>query len=382
VRLGQTTRLGLQNAYELADQLHAERITRSAPFYAEAHQQSIPATDRLRKLFQREPRFRQAYETGRQKANLEDLAAEMAGKPSPGLAVPELPADLATLTSLPVRALDYTKRGIDDLVNNLSAEGKATLTQQDGRAMTQLLDIFRNEVADQLPTPAYKNALSTYADYSEQLRQLKLGREGFRNRAPEEVRHHLNELTGRVARKEITPAAAEAYRIGSLQDVADIVHGSRPEGADVAQTLFGARLYGVQNRRNLDRLRALHVNPRDADEFTDFIAGEAGAARTDKRMARPGIPRRRGATEQLNPASGKVQRVAERVGITSPTSREAFAGDIADEVTLLFMKGLDDPNELVAMLRNLDALEHGARAITAQARVGAGRAVGRQKNKP
>ena len=62
----------------------------------------------------------------------------------------------------------------------------------------------------------------------------------------------------------------------------------------------------------------------------------------------------------------------ERQGVKTPQARMDRARAVANEITMLFTKGLDDPNELVALLRSLDRLEGPARAATAGLRIGGG----------
>ena len=399
-------RLGTQNAYELAEQLAAMRVRKSAPFYQEAFQQTVPVSNQLRRLLA-EPRFRQAYEIGRQKANLEDLAAEMTGTAPKGLPVPELAPgglrpgeqaqrmagttqgievtgarvtpplsgmpqtraggqDLAIPDHLPVRALDYTKRGIDDMVNTFTAEGKPVLTRQDGRAMSDLLRVFRDEAGEAVP--AYKQARAIWEDYSSQLDEMARA-EGFLSKAPEAVAREV------AAAKARSPQALEAYRVRAVQEIADALHGAGAQ--TTADRFFGARLFGTTDRSALRRIQALFDDRVTAEDFADKVAGEAASIATGRRLGRPGMPRPQTATRQLTPP-GVTQRVLQRAGVRGqPSTKRAEA--IANEVTNLFTRGLDDPTDLIALLRGLDALEEGAVRGAAILRTVAGQQAGRQE---
>jgi hypothetical protein len=248
------------------------------------------------------------------------------------------------------------KRGLDHIIEGAGKEGKPPLSRQTARALRASL----NEALDEIDVPEYKTARSIWRGFSEQLEELKRGQEGFLRKPPE-----------LVARELAASSAPDMYRVGAIQAVSDAAYGVGPEGANVAQRFFGARLFG-EDRQMLRRLQALITDKSAAEEFADAIAGEVAITQTTGRLGKPGAPRPQAAARVLTPP-GVTQRVLQRAGVRSQPSTNQ-AREIANELTLLFAKGLDDPNELVAMLRSLDAFEQAPRALTAAGRVAAGQA--------
>ncbi len=83
---------------------------------------------------------------------------------------------------------------------------------------------------------------------------------------------------------------------------------------------------------------------------------------------RPRAPSPQTATNRLLP-QGIVGRTASRAGVGRNVSRGQMLGD---EIVGLYMKGLEDPNELLAMLQGLANVGTVQRGVTAGARVAAG----------
>lgn len=349
--IGNGSRLGLQNAYELGDQLIAQRTAAAAPHYLEAFAQEAQVTPTIRAALQN-PIFQQAYANGRVTAMAEDVAGF-----ARGAQVPELAADAATL---PVRGLDYMKRELDVMIGRAGQEGRPPLSRQSADALRAQLNKVLDEVSEQVPS--YRQARQVFAGYSQKIEALRQGADGFLNKAPE------------VIRREIAASGApEMYRIGALQTLADAVHGMGTETGNVAERLMGARLYGtLAERSDAARIRTLFDSPSAAEDFLDRLAGEAASTRVSKTpLGQRGVAQPMEATRRFAPP-GRVRRFTEAQGLTDPETRIARGRNVANEITMLFTKGLDDPNELVALLHSLDALEAPARAATAGTRVGVG----------
>jgi len=350
--IGTGSRLGLQNAYELADQFVAERAARAAPLYADAFQQEVQITPGLHELLSK-PVFQNAYDIGYATSLAEDAAGMSRGLPVPHV------EDAISATSLPVRALDYMKRGLQHIIETAGREGKPPLSRQTASALNQRLNTALGEVDAQVPL--YQQARQVWHSYSQKLEALEMGRENFFKLSPEEMRREL-----------AASAAPEMYRIGQIQALADAVHGvSGPETGDVARRFMGATIYGAQDRTMLARIKTMFDSPSAAEDFADRLAGEAASSRTMKRFGQGAAPRPNVATNKLNPP-GRAQRFLERQGVASGAARTQRARDVANELTMLFTKGLDDPNELTALLHSLGTLTQTGLFGTAAVRAGAG----------
>lgn len=350
--IGTGSRLGLHNAFDLADQLMAQQIAQAQPLYNQAFAQMVPMSNPLRKLLAT-PIFQEAYNTGRATSMLEDAA-----KLRRGLAMPALPEDLKDIAQLPVRAFDYMKRGLDHLIEQSGKEGRPPLSRQTATALRARLNVALADVGKKVPV--YQQARDTWRGFAEKLDAIQLGNEGFLTKAPEVI-----------AKELATSAAPEYYKIGAIQKLADGVHGIGPENANIAQRFFGARLFGVQDRTDAARLRVLFPDAATAEDFMDRVAGEAASTRVLRKLATGG-PREGAATQNLVPATGTMQRVMEKTGMRGPQTERGRA--IANEITMLFTKGLDDPNELVAMLRSLEKVQRFGEGVTAGLRVAGGEA--------
>lgn len=352
--LGDATRLGSQNAYELAETIASQRAAQSAPLYERAFAQSATVTPKVKTLLE-QATWREAYGIGRATALQED-AAQMAR----GLAVPEL-GEVVPGT-IPIRALDYMKRGLDHMIERAGQEGRPPLSRQTARALRKSLNEALDEIGTQVPD--YAQARSVWRGFSEQLDDLTKGRENFMRKPPEMVR------------KELADAKApDMYRIGAMQDISDAVHGVGSEQANIAQRFFGARVFNAADRTALQRIEALIPDPSAAREFADRIAGEVAVTRTTQRLGKAGLPRPRSAAQTLTPP-GFTQRMLKKVGVAGQPNTERAAA-IADELTQLFARGLDDPNDLVALLHSIGSLERGAQLGAARIRIGAGEIAGR-----
>jgi len=356
--LGKATKVGLRNAYELGDELAAMRLTEADPLYRQAFAETVELTPTLQKML-RSPVWRRAYMEGRAIAQQEDAAGIARGLKVPPLPKKGAPEEEA-LTMLPVRGLDYMKQGLDNIVEVTARKGKP-LPNKIVRALRTRLSEALQEIDAQVPV--YGQARATWRGYSESIDALTLGREGFRRKPSEVVAREIAKLR--------TPTEREMYRIGAIQDISDAVHGLTREDAEVAQKLFGARLFGSKDRTMASRIRALFERPSDADEFLDKVASEASLERA-RGLARRGVPQERSAAATLGPP-GVTTRVLTKVApLKTGAAGIERARDIANEVTQLLSKGADDPRQLVAMLRQLEQASAAERALVSRARTVAG----------
>lgn len=347
--VGRASRLGLQNVYDLAPQMEAHYRRMADPLYREAFQQEVRLTPNIRKMLQ-EPDWRAAYERGRNVAMQEDGSGLTRGLPVPLLGE-ELPE------ALPVRALDYLKRGINAMEERLGAEARPPLDRQTATAMRARLSTVLGEIDDQVPV--YGQARAVAEKFFDNRDALEAGSTGFLTKPPR-----------LIAQEMAASSSPTMYRIGALQAVADALSGSGPGAGNFKRMLMGTSLYSPHGKAMLDRIRLLVKEPQAAQELIDRIAGEAAVTRTGQKLGRIGGAAPDQAARQLVPPTGVVGALRERVGIRkAPTAR---AQAVADELTRLFAKGIDDPHELVQELAGLDRFILRGRAVNVGLKVGLG----------
>lgn len=383
--VGRASRLGLQNVYDLAPQMEAHYRRMADPLYREAFQQEVRLTPNIRKMLQ-EPDWRAAYERGRIIAMQEDASGLARGLPVPLLftrlptgvisfggvgsktaAVSATPGPLSGVftrqtedfipSTLPLRALDYLKRGINAMEERLGAEARPPLDRQTATAMRARLSTVLGEIDDQVPV--YGQARAVAEKFFDNRDALEAGSTGFLTKPPR-----------LIAQEMAASSSPTMYRIGALQAVADALSGSGPGAGNFKRMLMGTSLYSPHGKAMLDRIRLLVKEPQAAQELIDRIAGEAAVTRTGQKLGRIGGAAPDQAARQLVPPTGVVGALRERVGIRkAPTAR---AQAVADELTRLFAKGIDDPHELVQELAGLDRFILRGRAVNVGLKVGLG----------
>ena len=358
--LGRQLRAGAQNAYEAVDQLAAQQKTLSDPLYEQAYQMSVTVGPKIRAMLEL-PEFRRAYDVGRSLSLMDD-----AGGVSRGLPIPDLADDIPE--SLPVRALDYIKKGIQHLQTVVSAEGKSAVSHEQARSMGRVINNALGEIDEQVPI--YAQARSIWRGFSDQMDAVASGYGGQVERGqlvPRGAPSFLSKPVAEIRRElaELTPEQLPFYRMGVLQGLADALHGPGAEAAETVASLNAKRLFG--DRTLIEKIGLLFDDPSAAREFTDRIAGEAAWLRM-AHAGRPRSPSPTTATNRLLP-QGVVGRTASRMGAPRNISRGQMLGD---EIVGLYMKGLEDPNELLAMLQSLANVGRVEAGALTGARVAAG----------
>ena len=171
------------------------------------------------------------YNEARRIADLEKLEANMTGKDPSKFDLTEIytvdPAGNAVLSKIPdVRTLDYIKRGMDSVVENLY-KGKGLSTAE----ATKLRNI-RTAFIDALDknVPDYRLARKEYAGDMEIKNALRLGKDEFSRLDHEQVQKLLDNMSS---------AEKDAFRSGVARDL----YGQIMEPSynfNVAQKVFGS----------------------------------------------------------------------------------------------------------------------------------------------
>lgn len=374
-------RIGLKNVYDAQDALVAQRAEQAAPLYESAYKQSFQVSDRLRRILQ-ERRFSAAYNAGADLANLEDAAGTGRGLP-----VAILPENMTDLTTLPIRGLDYLKRGIDVLEGRIGAPGQPSLSRVEARAMRSMLNELVDDASKQVPD--YNKARAVYRGFSEAKDALqlgygnRLGEEGaeaagpnFMRKPPELVQRELAALP---------PSQQEFYRLGALQALSDAIYGRTAELPNVAASRFGGlvNLYGKRTDPIMARrITALfNGNEKAARDFMDYVHAESRISATAQRLTRSTAAASPALSAEHVPVRGSVRGTlfANLGEIVANRSRTGWLHSISDEVSNVFAKGATSPAELTALLNDLQAtllrIEQPSRVVTAAAGL-SGRAAG------
>jgi hypothetical protein len=361
-KLFRTLRLGSENAYDAADDLMASRRSMSERFYRSAHQQEVEVTPELQKILD-DPIGQQAYEQGRLLAASEDLF-EAGNKGA--LKVPLLALDdkgKFTGQSIPVRALDYLKRGLDEMIDKKGG-GDSSLGRQTGRVWRKGL----NDALDAIDNPDYKKARAIWRGATEMGEALQLGKGGsaltsggtasprFTSKPPEVIKKELAGLTN---------AEREMYKLGAAQDVAEYLAQTTSEAPNAAGKM-GGKSYGTSQRKIEKQVRALFDDSSAADEFMDYVNAEARISKVTGNLPTRGS-QTAGLAEQMGELTGKgsAMRTVADVTLTPimNRSRAGWTDAISDEVANVALKGLNGPDELRAFLASLKPVAPRSRRI-------------------
>ena len=368
-------KFGLANVYELEDVVRSAALTQSKPFYEKAFQQTIALSPRLKALLQH-PRLRDAYEVGQRLADDEALAGIGHGLDIPGLPARDLAksltasgvpaaraqalADAQFPAELPLRALDYMKRGLDVVID----KGLHVEKTLDRRA-AQALASMRAEVVAAMKhqSAAYEAATGMYAGAQEFADALVEG-QAFQKHTSGEIARFLRGLS---------PSERDAYRIGASQSLYESLLGATDAARRAGGSMFG------QRTPMAERVRAMFPDaPTTADEFLRMVNGEARLSFTTQRVTTRGPSTSPQILEQA--LEGNIPPARASFGLTVLSGlrqmvtreRTRLDSEVGDELTRLFLKGMNGPTELHDFLTGLGAT---ARAMRRQAAVQRGAAV-------
>lgn len=377
-------KLGARNAYEASEALMSQMQKQADPLYRKAHAETIPTPARLLEIFNNPelgPQFRKAYEFGKTLADGEDFVGTGHGLKIPPLSqllgevespaakfvadlraanptmtdetiqrvvaqrFPEGAPTAQALSEVPVRALDYMKRGIDELVERgidgppLSRKAASTYRE----ALNQLL-----AQADEASS-AFGAARAIWQDHKTAIEMIETGLEAQRKNVNA---HFIRKV---MSDPKLTPAQKDLYRMGFIQGLNDKIYKTPGEFSNAAQRFFGATPSG---RKSMiaDQIRALYPEgPAGEQAARDFISKANFEARLSE-TARKGVrgPKDGAISEFERAQEGAVPNVRMTpfrtlAGIVLDglkVSQRSFMKDVADEISLLFAKGIDDPREL------------------------------------
>lgn len=376
-RIMRSTNFGLKNAYDAVDDLAVARKQAAAPLYEEAFQHVVPTTPRIKQVLSN-PRFRAAWEEGRRIAQSEELAGL-----NRGLEIPDLPATslrdaaeqqlidmgvsgerlnamLAQLPdafpeTLPVRGLDYMKRGLDVIIKR-GLRSEKVLDAQEVRALRSLREEILGFVDEAVPS--YGQARTVWGGMSQAMEAVELGQE-FTKKAPPVVAREIEELFNK------SPSLADFYRLGAAQSLYETATGTaaRKETADIANRVFGGRIYGAKNQDAL-RIQALFPDaPEVAEDFMRQVAAEARLSHTARTAGTSRTGRALQEFEENVEGTPPGVRMTATLTLLSAMrdavvkAQRRFRQDVSDDLASMFSRGIDNPAELDLLLDRLSHLE-------------------------
>lgn len=409
-------RLGLANTYDLIGELETQASTLAEPFFKRAFNQSVKVTPRMRARFLERPELRQAYNEGAEQVALDisagrghglpvdklddaifgprppkasappsaanamqddimrkagideaSIARTRAPQPRIGVGVEKSADDAALLAKptapppefpdeLPVRGIHEMKKRLDAIMERKFAlpEGatpqqlkrQAKLQREYAKSINKIYKEILTDTFEQ--APVYGDGLAAYRGPAAMRDAVQLG-EKLWNKAPQRVAREL-------ANPDLTPAEQDMIRAGYARKAHDVMRTPGAEKRNAAQRFFGGEEFG--NNIRAEQIRALFPgNPRGADEFLRFAVGEArvvdatsSVVRSAQRIAKspPGV------TEGTIPVRGQLGlSIGSAIANVANRARTSIPQPVADEIAHLATKGLTNPVELEALLREL-----------------------------
>lgn len=219
-----------RDAVDVADEIVQRRAAQARPLYERAYQRGVVQAPSVRAAIAESPTFRAAFNEGRKIAREEGVEI-VDGEPT-------------------VQAVDYMKRGLDDLIERRMRSGKMGRAQ--ARALRNRLDGILADVDAEVPD--YARARAAYAGESKLLDAVETGRKLLR----EDVR------VSRKAVERMSEGEREMFRLGGIDAIRERVRESA-DGRDVVKVLFGTEdkrrtvrtLFpqGAEGTKQFDRFR-------------------------------------------------------------------------------------------------------------------------------
>lgn len=331
--------LTFENAVQTAEDMVRRQAERAAPLYDEARKHGVPLEGELAAALKL-PRFQEAYERGRRIAAVQDIelpdiktfmrqADESAasatrqlsdmGFTAEQIARMDIPTGAAFEGEIPIQAIDYMKRGLNDLISS-RPEG---LGSEEARVLNERLNRVLRSVDERVPE--YKAARAAFAGDAAVREAFDAGREG----SPALGLKRFTQEDPRViarALQDMTPSEQELYRRGAFDDVREIIEGSA-DNRDLTKRLFG-------NETMRKRLRLLFPDEGEFQQFEDemvrlrrqagteqFVLGGSPTARiqAEQRALEGGAPEILGGVAQVGispqwAAMGLARRGAAALG--------------------------------------------------------------------
>lgn len=247
--------------YQSVDDLIAKRSVDAQPLYKKAYEKDFVWSDTLEGLLERKP-VQKALK------NAVDIIETKGGNAKAlGFNFNEA-GDVIFDETPSMEALDYIKRGMDDVIERYrdKTTGRLVLDTK-GRAFNDLLNDYKKELVKL--NPDYGKALNAYSGPSKSIDIITRGR-SFQRQHPKEIQKYL---------KNLSPEDVDLYRIGVAQQMLDTVNKAA-HGADKSRYLVGSKqkqealsaiFGGEKNLANL--LKALELESKMHQTYSKVTGG-------------------------------------------------------------------------------------------------------------
>lgn len=349
---------GRTNTVQTADDLIASARTKAKPFYEKAHPVVVDNPEVLATITN-SPYMKEAHEIGRQLAHEE-------GRTIPPLTRESVVGGQTVTEQVPqtVEAIDYTKRGMQALIERKMAGG--SMDRSLARVLRDKTNGMLKLVDEQVPD--FAEARKLFGGDMQMKEALDTGRDLFKM--------HPDEIASTV--RDFTPGEQELFRKGGVEALADRIESIRP-GHDVT----------TPASKTIDRKRLQHLFPDAAafDRFKQQLAREVamtrtnravtgGSQTTDKLAALADLAGGDMADLISDAIANKQGLVRRGVGkLVNSRVAQNVAGNteaVADAASKRLVAGAENPAELSALLDELDAYAgHTATRSRGQRRIGA-----------
>ena len=313
-----------QTFRESTQEIMGRRSEAANPLYAAAYNTSDGSTrtvardvvdpdGALREL----PDFQMAYERGRSIARIE------------GVDIPPLTDELV---DIPVQAIDYMKRGVDDAIQGGEGSGRGMASHQ-ARALTgRLRDML--EAVDEA-VPEFGQARAVWRGGADEMEALEVGRRLFLD-APSDTQYLLNQMS---------EGEREMFLRGGVEAFAQRLENI-PKGRDLtmARPLADRTL-------DIERMQMLFPSEEAYEAFQAKVANEARmgssnrfvtqqSATVDKSLE---VAELMGMDATAVMSGGGMASMALRAGREALRGRmTSYSGDVAEQMTpLLTAQGQD-----------------------------------------
>ena len=316
-----------KEAFQTTKSLIEERRSVSAPLYAQANKALVQVDDDLSTLMTR-PAIKSAFNKGRVKAQDDpDWPAEII-----------IPKKLEPGKTVPLAALDYTKRALDDKIGAAIRTGKMDDARIFQSQKTELLRILDDRV------PVYKEARDAFSDRSSMLSAMETGKKILRSE-PDEMMEFLSDMS--FSEKEM-------FTVGAMKAITDKLK-TTVEGANAGRRIATDLIK--------ERIRPAFPDDEVFNRFIDGLEREnifmqtkgiLGGSPTQPRQASMGQLAGEAAEIAAAPASGVLNTIRQFI------SREKRIPEkVADEIgEILFSEAITNPSTFSSKIMNRIA-KHG-----------------------
>lgn len=336
-----------ENVHDTAEQLIAQRKANAKPLYDKVRDVIVDDPEVIATI-NGSPYFKRAHTIGRQIAREEGINL-------PPLIKESLDADgnvIREQVPQSVQAIDYTKRGLDALIERQYSRGG--MDKNLSRVLRDKLRGMLERVDEAVPD--YKAARQQFAGDSDLIDALEQGR----NFLKEDYRVTAKELS------RMTDGEKELHTAGALDAIRQKIDEA-PDGADVVKRIFG-------NPRKRDQLKVL-LGDQKFGQLEEQMGVESRMVRTKDRVL-GGSPTARIQTELAELNDNPVIPAAEAVVRGNPKAAAIRAivnvakqrgqgnvGQVADEVSKRMLLQPGTPH-YQAWLRVLDRMQADAARVS------------------